>query len=196
MWARLQSMSTVPLRFFKERKFSAPGDFLFPDFTLEFAPKGLILIFLTHILLLLPLNSLMICAWQRFCAPAPKICAFSAPEISARIAILCSLCGESLWAGKLQCMEEGRWHGIEMWHRSIWMHVTRLQSLLCMEMIFPVHLCTCPHQYIRYIPDCILCTHRRRSWAWIKQNAIANIVNIDVSSAWNLYGMHSGIHTI
>ena len=41
-------------------------------------------------------------------------------------------------------------------------------------------------------PDCILCTQRRRSSAWIKQNTMANIANIGVSSAWNSYGMHPG----
>ena len=44
-----------------------------------------------------------------------------------------------------------------------------------------------------YVPDCILCTQCRRSSAWIKQNTMANIVNIGVSSAWNLYGMHPGL---
>ena len=35
----------------------------------------------------------MIRTWQLFCVPAPKICAFSAPEISSKTAILCSLAG-------------------------------------------------------------------------------------------------------
>ena len=42
-------------------------------------------------------------------------------------------------------------------------------------------------------PNCIPCTQCQRSSAWIKQITIVNIVNIGISSAWSLHGMHSGL---